>query len=151
MTDTTVERTALSDSLATMMAAACFLIGLTWAFGSPDPAMSFHGWVFAIAAAVAGYFVLSQVFGAERPVSSDDVYMDGPIRFATIAAVVWGVAGFLIGDILAWQLAFPVLNLDLPWTSFGRLRPLHTSAVIFAVPWVLVKLISVKGRPLTVT
>jgi cytochrome c oxidase cbb3-type subunit I len=33
---------------------------------------------------------------------------------------------------LAWQMALPPLNLDLPWTNFGRLRPLHTSAVIFA-------------------
>jgi cytochrome c oxidase cbb3-type subunit 1 len=58
--------------------------------------------------------------------------MDGPIRVATIASVFWGVAGFVVGDVIAWQLAFPQLNLDLPWTSFGRLRPLHTSAVIFA-------------------
>ena len=47
-------------------------------------------------------------------------------------ATVSGLAGFLVGDIIAWQLAFPALNLDLPWTTFGRLRPLHTSAVIFA-------------------
>ena len=41
-------------------------------------------------------------------------------------------SAFLVGVVIAWQLAFPALNLDLPWTSFGRLRPLHTSAVIFA-------------------
>jgi cytochrome c oxidase cbb3-type subunit 1 len=46
--------------------------------------------------------------------------------------VFWGVVGFLVGDILAWQLSFPALNFDLPWTNFGRLRPVHTSAVIFA-------------------
>ncbi len=44
----------------------------------------------------------------------------------------WGIAGFTVGLIIALQLAFPALNFDLPWTSFGRLRPLHTSAVIFA-------------------
>mgnify|MGYP000473411127 CR=1 FL=1 len=49
-----------------------------------------------------------------------------------VAAVVWGVLGFLFGDYIAWQLAFPALNLDLEWTTFGRIRPLHTSAVIFA-------------------
>jgi cytochrome c oxidase cbb3-type subunit 1 len=37
-----------------------------------------------------------------------------------------------VGDLIAWQLAFPLLNLDLEWTTFGRLRPVHTSAVIFA-------------------
>ena len=54
------------------------------------------------------------------------------VRWFTIAAVFWGVVGFLAGVFIAFQLAFPLLNLDLPWTSFGRLRPLHTSAVIFA-------------------
>jgi cytochrome c oxidase cbb3-type subunit 1 len=44
----------------------------------------------------------------------------------------WGVVGFLVGVVIAFQLAFPALNLGLEWTSFGRLRPLHTSAVIFA-------------------
>ena len=49
-----------------------------------------------------------------------------------IATVFWGLAGFLAGLYIALQLAFPALNLGLEWTTFGRLRPLHTSAVIFA-------------------
>ena len=59
-------------------------------------------------------------------------YDDDIIRKFTIATVFWGVVGFLVGVVIAWQLAFPELNLGLPWTSYGRLRPLHTSAVIFA-------------------
>jgi cytochrome c oxidase cbb3-type subunit 1 len=47
-------------------------------------------------------------------------------------AVVWGVVGMLVGVIIASQLVWPELNLGLQWTSFGRLRPLHTNAVIFA-------------------
>jgi cytochrome c oxidase cbb3-type subunit I len=54
------------------------------------------------------------------------------LKLFTIAATFWGIVGFLMGVIIASQLAFPALNLDLEWTSFGRLRPLHTSAVIFA-------------------
>jgi cytochrome c oxidase cbb3-type subunit 1 len=46
--------------------------------------------------------------------------------------MTWGVVGFLMGDLIAWQLVFPQLNLGLEWTTFGRLRPVHTSAVIFA-------------------
>ncbi|MEY4863225.1 MAG: cytochrome c oxidase, cbb3-type, subunit, partial [Pseudomonadota bacterium] len=45
---------------------------------------------------------------------------------------VWGVVGMLAGVWIAAQLAFPALNFDLPWLSYGRLRPLHTNAVIFA-------------------
>lgn len=59
-------------------------------------------------------------------------YDDDPVRLGVIATVFWGLAGFLAGLYIALQLAFPVLNLGLEWTTFGRLRPLHTSAVIFA-------------------
>jgi len=59
-------------------------------------------------------------------------YDDDPVRWGVIATVFWGMAGFLAGLYIALQLAFPVLNLNLEWTTFGRLRPLHTSAVIFA-------------------
>ena len=54
------------------------------------------------------------------------------VRQFAIMTVVWGVVGMLVGVLIAGQLAFPVLNFDLPWFSFGRLRPLHTNAVIFA-------------------
>ncbi len=54
------------------------------------------------------------------------------VRQFTVAAVFWGVVGFIVGLFIALQLAFPVLNLGLEWTTFGRLRPVHTSAVIFA-------------------
>ncbi|PRD66504.1 cytochrome-c oxidase, cbb3-type subunit I [Malikia granosa] len=60
------------------------------------------------------------------------VYDDKVIRQFAVMSVVWGVVGMLVGVIIAAQLAFPELNLGLPWTSFGRLRPLHTNAVIFA-------------------
>ncbi|MEQ9326817.1 MAG: cytochrome-c oxidase, cbb3-type subunit I [Rhodospirillales bacterium] len=59
-------------------------------------------------------------------------YNDEIIRAGVIATTFWGIVGFLVGVVIAAQLAFPLLNLDLPWTTFGRLRPLHTSAVIFA-------------------
>ena len=59
-------------------------------------------------------------------------YDDDPVRWGVIATVFWGLAGFLVGLYIALQLAFPALNLGLEYTTFGRLRPLHTSAVIFA-------------------
>lgn len=54
------------------------------------------------------------------------------VRQFAIMAVVWGVVGMAVGLLIASQMVFPELNLGLPWTSFGRLRPLHTNAVIFA-------------------
>ena len=54
------------------------------------------------------------------------------VRQFAVMTVVWGVVGMLVGVIIASQLAFPELNFGIPWLSYGRLRPLHTNAVIFA-------------------
>ena len=55
-----------------------------------------------------------------------------PCAAFALAAVVWGVVGMLVGVVIAAQLAFPDLTYGIPWLSYGRLRPLHTNAVIFA-------------------
>jgi cytochrome c oxidase cbb3-type subunit I len=60
------------------------------------------------------------------------VYDDGVVRAFALAAVLWGVVGMLVGVIIAAQLTWPELNLGISWLSYGRLRPLHTNAVIFA-------------------
>lgn len=54
------------------------------------------------------------------------------VRQFAIMTVVWGIVGMAVGVLIAAQLAWPALNFDTPWLSFGRLRPLHTNAVIFA-------------------
>ena len=64
--------------------------------------------------------------------SAKSFYDDYAVRNFSIMAVVWGVVGMLMGVVIASQLAFPELNLGIAWTSFGRLRPLHTNLVIFA-------------------
>ena len=59
-------------------------------------------------------------------------YNDGVVRQFAVMTVVWGIVGMLVGVIIAAQLMWPALNFDIPWLSFGRLRPLHTNAVVFA-------------------
>jgi cytochrome c oxidase cbb3-type subunit 1 len=59
-------------------------------------------------------------------------YQDTPVRQFAIMTVVWAIVGMLVGVVIAAQLLWPDLNTDLPWLSYGRLRPLHTNAVIFA-------------------
>ena len=54
------------------------------------------------------------------------------VRQFAVMAVVWGVVGMLVGVFIAAELIWPDLNLGIPWLSYGRLRPLHTNAVIFA-------------------
>ncbi|MFM1813580.1 MAG: hypothetical protein RLZ98_275 [Pseudomonadota bacterium] len=125
------EVSAFTDSLAVMVS-ALVLAGCTYVFFmSPDGVMKLHAALIGAAAALAGIYVLGHM-RMPADAEANQHYMDGPIKVATIATVIWGVVGFLVGVIIAWQLAFPVLNFDLPWTNFGRLRPVHTSAVIFA-------------------
>ena len=60
------------------------------------------------------------------------VYDDTVVRLFTLASVLWGVVGMAVGVFIAAQLTWPELNFGIPWLSYGRLRPLHTNAVIFA-------------------
>jgi len=65
-------------------------------------------------------------------VEATEKYHFDVVRWFTIMAVVYLVVGTLVGVIIASQLAWPVLNFDIAELTFGRLRPLHTNAVIFA-------------------
>ncbi|MFT3904045.1 MAG: cytochrome-c oxidase, cbb3-type subunit I [Niabella sp.] len=53
-------------------------------------------------------------------------------RLFAIATITWGAVGMLVGVLAAFQLAFPALNFGIEYTTFGRVRPVHTNAVIFA-------------------
>ncbi|MDQ1349626.1 MAG: cytochrome c oxidase cbb3-type subunit, partial [Acidobacteriota bacterium] len=61
-----------------------------------------------------------------------ETYNTRVVRQFAVMSVVWGVVGMLVGLWIAAELVWPALNFDLQWISFGRLRPLHTNAVIFA-------------------
>ncbi len=89
-----------------------------------------------IMAVGAGLFVYT-VRHTDEPVVAGapaNEYFDSVVRAGVIATAFWGVVGFLVGVFIASQLAFPSLNFDWAqgYMNFGRLRPLHTSAVIFA-------------------
>ena len=64
--------------------------------------------------------------------SEASTYQFGVVRQFSIMTVVWGIVGMLVGVVIAAQMAWPVLNFDIPWLTFSRLRPLHTNAVVFA-------------------
>ncbi|MBD8527343.1 cytochrome-c oxidase, cbb3-type subunit I [Pseudomarimonas arenosa] len=65
-------------------------------------------------------------------VALNERYNDKVVRQFAVMTLVWGIVGMLVGVLIAAQLYWPALNFDLPWLSYGRLRPLHTNAVIFA-------------------
>ncbi len=102
-----------------------------------DAPFGFHMGLFALAALVGFGAILKRYEGRPaapppQTIAGKPNYNLGPVKFAVIAAMVWGIAGFLVGCTIAFQLWAPSLNFGLEYTTFGRLRPLHTSAVIFA-------------------
>ncbi|MGB9142040.1 MAG: cytochrome-c oxidase, cbb3-type subunit I [Aestuariivirga sp.] len=99
-----------------------------------DTGYIFHAYLVAvIATSFFIYFAKNFSYVSAGPaLDTESQYLDTVVKAGVIATVFWGVAGFLLGVIVASELAWPILNLDLPWTTFGRLRPLHTSAVVFA-------------------
>jgi|TARA_R110002124_G_scaffold53369_7_gene153030 cytochrome c oxidase cbb3-type subunit 1 len=111
------------------------LLGLSLAAGADDAVMYGHGLLMAAFGFLGIFWVIARdgdMGGPAKAVPGGVNYNDGVIRAGVVASTFWGVVGFSVGLVIALQLAFPVLNFDLPWTNFGRLRPLHTSAVIFA-------------------
>ena len=106
-----------------------------------DIGFAVHMGILAAAALIGLWFTISRANYAEIANSPGGggilrspppgKYDDEVIRWGVIATVFWGMAGFLVGLTIALQLAFPQLNFA-PYFNFGRLRPLHTSAVIFA-------------------
>ncbi|WP_374543909.1 cytochrome-c oxidase, cbb3-type subunit I [Sphingorhabdus sp.] len=117
----------LATALALLLAAAA----------SADWAFSVHMGIACLAALIAafasakGFDFITQRYPALSSQAAT-TYDDDLVRLGVIATVFWGLAGFLAGLYIALQLAFPALNLNLEYTTFGRLRPLHTSAVVFA-------------------
>ncbi|WP_281687136.1 cytochrome-c oxidase, cbb3-type subunit I [Pseudomonas citronellolis] len=67
-----------------------------------------------------------------QALDKNDTYNYEIVRRFTLTTLFWGVLGMSMGVVIAAQLVWPELNLGLPWTSFGRIRPIHTNLVIFA-------------------
>jgi cytochrome c oxidase cbb3-type subunit 1 len=122
--------------LAPLFVATAFLCLFAAALGH-DTAYVFHASLATAASLAAAFVILNRYYDRPAQLPPQEIngrpnYNLGPIKFSAWMAVFWGIAGFAVGVLIASQLAWPALNFDLPWTSFGRLRPLHTSAVIFA-------------------
>ncbi len=126
----------LGEGGAAIALTALAILSIVVAAKAYTPAYAFHAYLFCAASVAAVFAILNRYF--DRPATFPPLeiegkpnYNMGPVKFATVAGMFWGLAAFTVGLFIALELAFPFLNLDL-FMNFGRLRPLHTSAAIFA-------------------
>ncbi|AXV18002.1 cytochrome-c oxidase, cbb3-type subunit I (plasmid) [Neorhizobium sp. SOG26] len=124
--------TYVSETIILAIGTFLALLGAAYAHDSQFAA---HMWVLFVVLLIST-IVLMRRISFTRPdpaavAARQSEYFDEVIRYGAIATVFWGIVGFLVGVVVALQLAFPDLNIE-PWFGFGRMRPLHTSAVIFA-------------------
>ncbi|MDR6870365.1 cytochrome c oxidase cbb3-type subunit 1 [Bosea sp. BE125] len=136
-TEHSIRRATTGEIAGMLMAAAAVMPFLMVAALTDHSGYAFHATLAMFASLASVFLIGNRCFRpgqvpAPQEIDGKPNYNMGPVKFATVASMFWGIAGFTVGLIIALQLAFPALNLDLAWTSFGRLRPLHTSAVIFA-------------------
>ena len=119
------------ETIAVGLFAFLALLGVAFA---KDDMFQAHMWVLFFVLLVSTVLLLRRInFAQVAGESADDKsgYFDEVVRYGIIATTFWGIVGFLVGVVVAFQLAYPDLNIE-PWFNFGRMRPLHTSAVIFA-------------------
>ena len=135
MSVTTFDREgpALGPVIGLILTAIGALAAVSAAIVSKDPTYQVAALIFA-AAFTIGAIAIGFLLSEGRLTIDPHKYADGVIKAGVIAAVFWGIAGMTVGLTLACQLAFPNLFYfpHLGFLNFGRIRPLHTSAVIFA-------------------
>ncbi|WP_404404779.1 cytochrome-c oxidase, cbb3-type subunit I [Pelagibacterium halotolerans] len=127
MAQLTRDERALSILLFAVLTVFGFALA---AAGRYDPAGA-HGWIMVFFG-LGGVIVMLRGWNAPLPAQDrSGEYFDDPTKVGIVLALIWGAIGMLIGVWVAFLLAYPDFNLQVPWTSFGRIRPIHTSGVIF--------------------
>ena len=137
MSTTTLRKGGMDTStviVATMLGIFAIL-AVFIAGNATDRLMGIHATVFfaAVAAWLLGIGLWAGKLGDRDPFDQTK-YEDTLVKFGIFTSMFWGIAGFLVGIVIALQLTWPNIFYFEQWgfTNFGRLRPLHTSAVIFA-------------------
>jgi cytochrome c oxidase cbb3-type subunit 1 len=116
---------------AILISLGVLLAGIVMAVsGGPDP-LGIHGVMIALYAGALLLVLFSAAHGSEPAQDILPSYYDDPIKVGIVLAMAWAVFGMFMGVWVAAQLAWPDLAFDAAWSSFGRLRPTHTTGVIF--------------------
>lgn len=115
-------------SIVILLVMTCIGLVITMA-GRTDP-FGIHGMIVAAVSVGLVFVVIAGYYTREPSEDRLTLYYDDPSKAGVILAMIWAMVGFTAGDWIAWQLYDPHLTFD-AWTNFGRLRPVHTTSVIF--------------------
>jgi cytochrome c oxidase cbb3-type subunit 1 len=107
------------------------IVGLILAIAGKHDALGVHGAFFFIAGLTTIFVTISGFYEPEPDAANFSTYYDEPSKVGVILTMGWAVFGMFIGDWVAWLMAYPDLTFDQAWASYGRLRPVHTTSVIF--------------------
>ncbi|WP_420006225.1 cytochrome-c oxidase, cbb3-type subunit I [Arenibacterium sp. LLYu02] len=123
--------TGAERQIALMICVFMAIVGLVMAAAGRGDPMGSHGAIVLIAAAIMTCCVLRAIGEPEPAEDRTNNYYDDPTKAGLVIALFWAVVGMGMGVWVAAQLAWPDLRFDAAWSSFGRIRPVHTSGVIF--------------------
>ena len=123
--------TRTERQLALVIAAAVACVGLSMSALGRNDMLGVHGAVVVCAALAAAVALLIRYDAPEPPAERLAEYYDEPSKLGIAFALVWAVVGMAFGVWAASQLAWPDLAFDAAWSTFGRIRPVHTTGVIF--------------------
>ena len=116
---------------ALMVLLAVWFVGLWFAAAGRNDPIGAHGWIIMLFAVGVAILVIRDYEAPEPSSSRMTSYFDDPTRAGIILSMAWAVFGLFMGVWVAAQLAWPDLAFDAAWSTFGRLRPAHTTGVIF--------------------
>lgn len=117
--------------LALIISILVSLCGLAMFAADVTDPFGIHGLIILAFGVGAIFVVISGYHAPEPDPERLRQYYDDPIKVGIVLALLWGVFGMFIGDWVAWLLVYPELTFEAAWASFGRLRPVHTTSVIF--------------------
>jgi cytochrome c oxidase cbb3-type subunit 1 len=107
------------------------LCGLILAAAGRQDALGTHGFIVSLAGLASAFVVIHGYYDPEPGPERLSTYYDEPIKAGIVVAILWALIGMSVGDWVAWLLAYPEMTFDATWATFGRLRPIHTTGVIF--------------------
>ena len=123
--------TSLERQYALMLAGAVALAGLAMAIVGRSDVLGVHGVIVMVFGGGLAWLVMTSFYGPEPTDDRTAAYYDDPIKVGIVLSMAWAVFGMFMGVWVAALLAWPDLAFDAAWSTFGRLRPTHTTGVIF--------------------